>query len=150
MTRDRWLGLSVAAVGLVLVAGLAGCSNDPRPSASGSPGPQITPTATPSAGSTAPSPTQPPASAQPSESADPQQPTDTSNAGWISGILNADPRGDCYTLTTDDGDLYAIYHSKGGPLRRGERVRAHIGPPTVRIVCGEGRQVAADQLIAVR
>jgi hypothetical protein len=64
--------------------------------------------------------------------------------------LNADPRGDCYTLTTDDGDLYAIYHPKGGPLRRGERVRAHIGPPTVRIVCGEGRQVAADQLIAVR
>ncbi|MCW2503992.1 MAG: hypothetical protein JWO79_2276 [Actinomycetia bacterium] len=148
MTRDRGWVLAVVVGGIVLGAGVTGCSGSPQPGppssgSSGSPS-----SGGPSGGQSAPAPSQVPSPA-PGGSGDPQNPTDTSKAGWISGILNADPRGDCYTLTTDDGDLYAIYHPKGGPLHRGQRVRAHLTPATVRIVCGEGRQVAADQLAAV-
>jgi hypothetical protein len=79
-----------------------------------------------------------------------QTPTDTVSTAWIAGTVTATSRGSCYNVITDDGVAYALYYPRALPVRRGERVRAHIGPLRIRIYCGTGQHASADQLIPVR
>jgi hypothetical protein len=135
---------AAAALAIGLVMAVAGCGSgqgsrtpDGRASGSASPSPSSPP---PTAGPTStPTPPKNP----------PKTPTDQVGTEWVVGTATKDSKGPCYGLVTDDGVQFALYGG-GIALRKGERMRAKIGPLKLKIYCGPGRHASIIELRPVR
>jgi hypothetical protein len=97
---------------------LAGCA---APAAA--PAPAATPATSPSSGP-------------------PDMPTDRIKPpGYVVGTVTAGGSGPCYSLSTDDGTVYALHAADGTTLVKGARMRVTIKPAVARIACGPGKLV---------
>jgi hypothetical protein len=72
----------------------------------------------------------------------PDMPTDLIKPpAYVVGTVTAGGSGPCYSLSTDDGTLYALHAADGTTLVKGARMRVTIKPALARIGCGPGKLV---------
>ena len=103
---------------LLLLAGLAGCA------------------------SPAASPADSPALDLPRSSGPPKTPSDQiKSPDYVVGTVTAGGSGPCYSLSTDDGTLFALHASSGTTLVKGSRMKVTIRPTLAKIWCGPGKLV---------
>jgi hypothetical protein len=82
-----------------------------------------------------------PAAPAPSSSP-PRTPSDQiKNPGYVVGTVTAGGSGPCYSLSTDDGTVYALHAADGTTLVKGARMRVTFKPALAKIGCGPGKLV---------
>jgi hypothetical protein len=117
-------------MGLVLLMGVAGCSNPGTPRESS----EVKTSATALASASPNLPVDPTTGSDPSTS----PPSDLITGFWLLGSITRGGPGPCYGFRTDGGREYALSGATIGPLAIGDRIRARIKTTEQPVDCGPG------------